>query len=353
MRLLDLPNEILGPIFQWIGQAFFKDDFCRVLICKRWYTFAIRECLREVKITPNKIYRLLHSRTKEQIIQLLQSHAHEIHFTTHDFYPFQAEETEDEDTTLAPLKQWVRSLHNQGIRDLLPILAGCTSLQNLSFRTWRGVYGLYAASEQDMGEKYWLTTLTEEFTISSAIVADVLSVGYMHSLASLELDLRGCECVAASEEGKLPIHLCPSVAGLLSQKHMRRLSICVHSVCPDILQPVSISEPEKPGIWVEEFVLNITPDIGKHSQLCYGQTGEEAVPFVFEQLARNLLSQMARPKIVRVVSHDHPTPESIDIAYYLRVYDAIVDEARLAECVPWTGEPLSLRSFKRPLEDLF
>jgi hypothetical protein len=116
---------------------------------------------------------------------------------------------------------------------------------------------------------------------------------------------------------------------------------------------VSVPEPETATIWVEELVLNITPHIGKHSQLCYGDGREEAVPYVFEQLARNLLSQMAHPKIFRVVSHDHPTPESIDIAYYLRVYDAIADEARLAECVPWTGEPLSLRSFKRRLEDLF
>jgi hypothetical protein len=134
---------------------------------------------------------------------------------------------------------------------------------------------------------------------------------------------------------------------------MRYLSICAHSVCPDILQPASVLEPETSTIWADELVLNITPHIGKHSQLCYGSGKEEAVPYVFEQLAKNMLSQMARPKIVRVVSHDHPTPESIDIAYYLRVYDAIADEARLAECVPWTGEPLSLQSFKRRLVELF
>ncbi|KAL2793446.1 hypothetical protein BJX66DRAFT_305876 [Aspergillus keveii] len=353
MPLLDLPNELLGVIFRYIGQAFFKDDFCRVIICKRWYTFAIREYLREINITPKKVYRLLHSTTKGQSIELLQSHAHDIRFTTHDFYPFQAEETEDEDTTLEPLKQWVRSLHDH-IRELIPTLAGCTPLQNLSFRTWRGVYGLYAASEQDKDKKYWLTTLAEEFTISLTTVADVISIGYSNSLTSLELDLRGCECVATRDEDNLSSsHICPLVAGLLSRNHLRRLSICVHSVCPSVLQPVSVPEPETATIWVEELVLNITPHIGKLSQLCYGDGREEAVPYVFEQLARNLLSQMAHPKIFRVVSHDHPTPESIDIAYYLRVYDAIADEARLAECVPWTGEPLSLRSFKRRLEDLF
>jgi hypothetical protein len=136
MPLLDLPSELLGAIFGCIGQAFFKEEFCRVLVCKRWYTLAIREYLREINITPKKIYTLLHSTTKEKSTELLQRHAHYIRFTTHDFYPFQAEETKDEDTTLEPLKQWVRHLHDH-MGDLISLLAGCISLQNLS--SGRGV----------------------------------------------------------------------------------------------------------------------------------------------------------------------------------------------------------------------
>ncbi|KAL2835405.1 hypothetical protein BJY01DRAFT_252689 [Aspergillus pseudoustus] len=170
----------------------------------------------------------------------------------------------------------------------------------------------------------------EESVISLTTVADVISVGYTHNLAALEPDLRG------------------------SEKHTRRLSVCVHNACPGILvPPMSISDTELSAVWVEEFGLHVTPVIGKHSQLCYGDNGEEADLYTFEQLAKTMLSSMARPRIVRVVSHDHSTPKSIDIAYYLRVYDAIADTAKLAECVPWSGQPLSLRSFERRLENLF
>ncbi|KAL3457916.1 hypothetical protein BJX64DRAFT_238238 [Aspergillus heterothallicus] len=351
MSLLDLPNELIGTIFRRVDRNFFTSNFNRVLVCKRWYTFAIREYYREIDISPVKLYRLLHSKSKAHSIKLLQDHAHEIRFSTEGFFTTEAKADEDEYQALVPLKRWVHYLHDY-VRDLLPVLSGCTSLRDLSFRMWRGTYGLY---ERQNSEQHLITVPTEEGLISLTTITSIIQLGFSHNLMSLELDFRGSELVVTRDDLELlQCHLCPLIPGLLTQKPLHRLSVCLHNVCPDLLVlPVARSETTKPTIWVEEFVLNITSRVAKHSQLCYSDDDEEATLYVFEQIARNMLSQMARPRIVRVVSHDHPTLESIDISYYLRVYDAIADAATLAECVIWIPQPRSLRSFTRRLDDLF
>ncbi|XWW98099.1 hypothetical protein V2A60_006095 [Cordyceps javanica] len=59
MLLLQLPPETLGLIFKQIGSGFFQEDIKRLTICKRWYEFALAECLRRVILTVDSLKHLV------------------------------------------------------------------------------------------------------------------------------------------------------------------------------------------------------------------------------------------------------------------------------------------------------
>lgn len=336
--LLDLPSELLAAIFAWIGPEFFKSDLRLLLVCKRWYHFAIGELLKEVELSPEKLHRLL-SKRKERSLNHLGNHVKSMSFKTGGFYTLEAKRGDDEEKKLGPLKQWLRYLTDYH-RDIPTILAKCTRLRGLTFRAEWYEFGLYTREDAANDDLYFCTLRTPGDDIQSATIRDIISHAHTHNITSLELDLRGSECVTSRNRSGSPdgrdsfLHLCPSIARLFSRQHLRSLSLGLRCVCPVLLRPTS--GPSK--IWLEEFLLHITPVVGQHSRICYGD-GHEASPQSFEKLAKQMLPRMVHPKVVKVVSHSGPPLELIDIAYYLRVYDALAGTETNVECYPCDDRP--------------
>lgn len=342
--LLDLPSELLATIFTWIGPEFFKNDLRRLLVCKRWYHFAIEELLKDVELSPEKLYRLI-SKRKDQSLNHLGNHVKTICFKTGGFYTLEANRGDDEDKKLEPLKQWLRYLTDYHC-DIPTILAKCIRLRGLTFRAEWYKFGLYTPEDAANDDLYFCTLTTPGDDIQSTTIRDIISHVQTHNITSLELDLRGSECVTSCDRtglrdgGDSFLHLCPSIARLFSRQHLRSLSLGLRCVCQVLLRPTS----EPSNIWLEEFLLHITPVLGQHSRICYGD-GHEVSPQSFEKLAKQMLPRMIHPNIVKVVSHSGPPLGLIDIAYYLRVYDAIAGTGTNVECYP-CDDRLHLSSLK-------
>jgi hypothetical protein len=332
-RLSDLPAELLLMIIRSLGPAFFRSDIRHLTLFKGWYPHALRELLESIEISTEKLYKLLLStEAKEQSLKLLQQHAKYLRFQFHGVYQmyhdFQC--GVDHRKALIPLEQWARYLRDRH-RDVPAVLDGCHCLQSLSFTVHPDTY--QQQDPDDDPERYRITITAAEDYIFSSTVRDILSIAYTHKLTALELDLHGSACIIPPNPTSPPappetfLHICPGISRLLLSPYLRRLALCINPICPVALY----LGPEISQISLEEFVLCITPSAGVHSNVCYGDRQSTSAAR-FEAQAKHILACMARPKVVKVISHNGPESEYIDMAYYLRVFDVITDEWNNVEC---------------------
>lgn len=164
-----------------------------------------------------------------------------------------------------------------------------------------------------------------------------------NKLTSLELDLRGTRLVPhqSQEDGEV-VHVCTSIAALLTT--LRRLRLRMPTICADTMKPRQHST----SLRLNEVVINLSlsnesplTTSAMHARCC----GPSAAGLIqlkadIENQARNLATQMAAPRIVRVLTHALPKIE-------MHAFDVLTGKiAKLREEAEWDddGETLEDKS---------
>ena len=168
------------------------------------------------KLSPEKLYRLL-SKRKEQGINHLGNHVKTICFNTGGFYTLEANRGVDEEKKLELLKEWVRYSTDYHC-DIPTVLAKCTRLRGLTFRAEWYKFGRYTREDAANDDLYFCTLTNPGDDIQSATIRDIISHAQTHNVTSLELDVRGSECVTScdrtgwGDNGDSYLHLCRSIS---------------------------------------------------------------------------------------------------------------------------------------------
>ncbi|TQV91788.1 hypothetical protein IF1G_09373 [Cordyceps javanica] len=299
MSLLQLPPETLGLIFKQIGSGFFQEDIKRLTICKRWYEFALAECLRRVILTVDSLKHVVRAGIFEPpsaligSCQILGLHLGGNRSTSHneDSRLIQAEASQegglvdryalDHDLTqLATLTQRSRKLHT------------------LHIQAWSFPLGPLGSQEDYLS----LPTIRSLLAVDnlSVLVLDLL-VGFWNPDGYRET---GCQ-------------LCPNIGTLLG--NLQELQLRTRTICPCALKPRSHSS----GLRLHKCVVNLSlatnlpwKTSASHAQRC-GSNGGGLLQLKadLQKQAESLVPRMATPKTLRILTHLLPTIEirSLDV----------------------------------------
>lgn len=125
-----------------------------------------------------------------------------------------------------------------------------------------------------------------------------------HSLATLELDFAGTQLIQSEDEGQ-DLHVCMDIAALLTTLVCLRLRM--RSICADALKPVQHAK----NLHLNEVLVNLSladevPLISSatHATCCHTPSpGFLQLKHDIQEQAQVLVTQMATPKMVRLLNH--------------------------------------------------
>ncbi|KAK4112799.1 hypothetical protein N656DRAFT_789437 [Canariomyces notabilis] len=279
MSLLHLPPETLRQIFDEVGSSFFHEDVRRLTVCKQWFEFALPTCLKCITLSPKTLRSLMASGVTKRP---------------------------------SPLQNNLETLHLELRGDRLCISTSYPSeytqepnalqfhrLHTLRIRAW----GFPCPQPFDSAEDNLpLPTMQALLLVENlrVLVLD-LSTGFLNSTGQQGNDH----------------HICPAIGALLCT--LRTLHLRMRSICPDVLIP---RDPNI-SLQLSEVVINLSlmenlPGVtsAAHSKRCGSQSGGllQLKADLCEQ-AEALATQMAFPKVMRILTHSLPQFEtnSLDV----------------------------------------
>ncbi|KAL2194381.1 hypothetical protein P885DRAFT_71445 [Corynascus similis CBS 632.67] len=252
MLLLHLPPEILRQTFDEIGSSFFHEDLGRLTVCKQWFEFALPTYLKCITLSQKTLRKYT------------------------------------QDSNALMVAAWSEAPRNNLIKKSITAL------------------------NKDLDQLAIITQHVEDYLPLPTMQALLL----VENLRVLVLDLSAGFLNWAGQQGN-GRHICPAIGALLCT--LRTLHLRMRSICPDVLIP---RDPNI-SLQLSEVVINLSlteelPGItsAAHSKRCGSQGGGlfQLKADLCEQ-AEALTTQMAFPKVMRILTHSLPQFEtnSLDV----------------------------------------
>ncbi|KAF2999286.1 hypothetical protein E8E13_004202 [Curvularia kusanoi] len=331
MSLLQLPPELFIHIFNYVGSSDFRSDLSRLTICKEWYEFAKTACYREFDVTEKTLRRLMSSPHVESSLRLLKDSAETMDINLQGFEDWDSFGPPPYTVTREGLDSimwmdargpstrtaWSIELNSNLVR-LATILQQTQKLR---------VLRIQAMSEVDPMFIFWKP---REYLFCTGVNTFLAA----SNLTSLELDLCGSRLKQWDQENDGEVHICTSVAKLLTT--LRRLRLRMRDICAGALNPPHHST----NLRLDEVLVNLSLSSGSplisavsHARRC-GYHGRDSLALKgeMEKQARDLVAQMAAPKTVRVLMHEYPNCQ-------LRAFDVLTGKyIDLAEGAEWRDD---------------
>jgi hypothetical protein len=330
MSLLELPSETLIQIFDDVGSSYFRSDLSRLTVCKQWSKFAYTACFRKFHVTQKTLRRLLSLLYVESSLPPIKD---SVEILTLDLKGF-------EDWDSLPLSQhdW-RSENDQ----FESIWNGC---QGYVVRTaWPldlNIDLLYLATVIKQSRKLRILRIRATSGLHPRLrllgprdylfLTTICAFLSTENLTSLELDLSGTWLVPYQrQEHSEGSHVCTSIAALLTT--LRRLRLRMRSICTDVLIPLKHST----NLRLNEMLINLSlfnePSLTTattHTICCSSSTrGFLQLKADMEKQARVLVTQMAAPRMVRILTHVLPNIKTL-------AYDVLTGKSvQLSEGAEW------------------
>ncbi|KAI1370080.1 hypothetical protein F4677DRAFT_399164 [Hypoxylon crocopeplum] len=311
MSLLRLPPETLKQIFDQISSSFFREDLGRLTICKQWFEFALPACFRCITLSHETLRSFLTSGVIKRPSPLknsletldLELRGYQSCISTSHPQEYAQESNSlkatipDEAPRDNPVETWMKTL-NDDLAQLAIVAQQSHRLRTLRIRAWSSP----SPEPLDSPEDY-LPLHTMQALLS------------VENLSLLVLDLSG-GFLNSSEQGN-GRHICPAIGALLGT--LRTLHLRMRSICPDVLKPQDPND----SLHLSVVVINLSlitnvPGItsAAHSKRC-GSPGGGLLQLKAEmqEQAEALVTQMASPKIMRILTHSLPQFEtqSLDV----------------------------------------
>ncbi|KAI9888210.1 MAG: hypothetical protein M1814_001091 [Vezdaea aestivalis] len=304
MPLLSLPPEILLRIFDYIGSSYFRSDVSRLTVCKEWSRFARDACFRDLHVIPETLRRLLSSPYLESSLPLVKDSMEILDLELKGFEDWDSISLSQHDTQVQTVAtaSILDGAHGRAVRaawttELNNDLLYLASIVEQSRRLC--VLRIYATSELHP----FVPLLERRDYLFRPTVCAFFSIS---SLTSLELDLCGTRIIQEYGEG---FHICTDIAALLTT--LRRLQVRMRSICADVLKP----RQHCTTLRLEELIINLSlsdesllTTSTAHATCCGSSTGGFLqLKADLEKQAQVLVTQMAAPKMVRILTHILPS----------------------------------------------
>lgn len=303
MSLLKLPPETVTQIFDYIGSSFYREDLGRLTVCKQWFEFARPACYKGITLSQETLRMLISSGDTKRLSPLkdnletldLKLRGYQVCIPT--FYPQEYPQESNglkapapnEAPTDNPIEAWIQVLDND-LAQLAMIAQQSRRLRILRIRAWS------SSSPEPIN--------SPEDYLSLPPMEALLSV---KNLSVLVLDLSASFLVSSGKQGNSG-HICPAIGALLCT--LRTLHVRMRSICPDVLNPRDPND----NLCLSVVVINLslTTDLpgitsAAHSRQCRPLGGGLfQLKADIQERAEALVTRMASPKTVRILTHSLP-----------------------------------------------
>ena len=301
MLLLRLPPEILRLIFDQIGSPFFHEDLGRLTVCKQWFELALPTSLKCITLSRTTLQSLITSGIN-QISSLLRNHLETLDIDLRGIQLDPPEYVQESDALVATAPHQPHT--DEGFS--AASLAAPKNLEQLATIT-QNSHRLCTLRIR-VGGFLHLREYLRLPTMQALLLVENLRV--------LVLDLPSgfMNWTGLGDNGD---HICPAIGALLCT--LRTLRLRMSCICPDVLKPQGPSG----SLQLSEVVINLSMTehlrsftaVGE-SNRCGSQGG--GLPQLKADLcaqAEALATQMAFPKVIRILTHSGPRfeTESLDI----------------------------------------
>jgi hypothetical protein len=314
MSLLSLPTEILIEIFDYVGSSYFRSNLSRLTICKEWSVFARTACFQECPVTQKNLRDLISSPHVDSSLALLKDSVKTLDLDLKGIEDWDATPTWDIAHKRAA---WTTELNN----DLLHLAT--TMKQSRKLRT------LHIKATNILPSQLRLLEHRDYLFLSP--MRTFLTAG---NLTSLELDLLGTDIGSQSDhESDEGVHICPIIATLLTT--LRRLRLRMESMCTDVLEV----ELHITNLRLDTVLINLglSEDMAltvyfAHLSRCGYPQGPNTFWDDMENQAQILVTQMAAPKMVRILTVEIPD-------FSMRAFDVLTGRTvKLDQDAKWDDD---------------
>ncbi|KAH7115210.1 hypothetical protein B0J11DRAFT_510808 [Dendryphion nanum] len=301
MSLLQLPPETLTQIFDDIGSSYFRSDLSRLTVCKQWSKFAHTACYRDSYFTQKTLKRLRSSPYTDSSLSLVKDSMETLDLNLNDIegcdsirlLSSKLRVMNDPVVPLAICSDWRRDL-NDDLSYFATIIEQSRKLRILRIQANNELHLAYCFQ---MHNNYLFSPTLRGFLSTS-------------NLTSLELDICGTELVPYQfQEHSEGLHVCTSIAVPLTT--LRRLRLRMRSICSDVLKP----RQNNTNLRLNEVLINLSlfnspplTTLAVHATCCdLSPGGIVQLKGEMEKQAQLLVTHMAAPKIVRILTHALPS----------------------------------------------
>lgn len=244
MPLLTLPPEILYIIFRRVGSAYFQEDTRRMLVSRKWYTFAQPIILESLVLRNRKLrqwraasphtWSTAHSRTKNLDVHLVVFGERGHHYHHH---PTRVQNQELQQKTAMPqssnwLANWTKNT-DAALSSLADRVDGFQRLTSFSLHAL--VYNEVDATHGGLDKplRYYLSEPTVMRLLERLPVGR--EVGRF--LDRLTLDIAGAHLIQMRGAGDS--HLCPLLARRIPA--VRHVRIRMQRICADLFSLIPLA----------------------------------------------------------------------------------------------------------------
>ncbi|KAF5977367.1 hypothetical protein FBULB1_6587 [Fusarium bulbicola] len=308
MSLLRLPPETLKQIFDHLVSSFFHEDIGRLTVCKRWFDFALPECLKCITLSQEALSNLVISATSakpsplEKFLETLNLNlgVYQDEDSISPPSPWElltAPPTAPNDAARdKSVETWTKAL-NDDLAHLAIIVQKSHRLRVLRISARRCLLFNPVSSPEDY--------------LSLSTIRAFLSV---ESLSVLVLDLPGTSLDSSGQEGD-ECHICPSIAALLPT--LRTLHLRMRTICPDALKVQDPDSTLRLGTVVINFSLltdQLSMAAATHSAPCDSHGGGLIqLRMDMQEQAEALVTRMVSPKTMRILTQTLPQFDTMSL----------------------------------------
>ncbi|KAF2823619.1 hypothetical protein CC86DRAFT_447362 [Ophiobolus disseminans] len=271
MLLLELPPETMIQIFAYVGSSYFRSNLALLTVCKQWSKFAHSACFQDFHVTQKTLRRFLSTPDVKSSLSLVKDSAETLDLDLEGFENWE---------TISAVPARFAGFLNKDLLRLATIIKESRKLRTLRIQATLELHPQISLLDR---RDYLFP-----FTLHA-----MLSAG---NLTSLELDLCGTRIGPyQSQDPDEGFHVCTSIASFLTTLRRLRLRMC--HVCAECYK-------------ASEKYLNNTSPLNlsvAHAERCIPESGGFLqLKADIEEQAQALATQMAAPKMVRVLTHKYP-----------------------------------------------
>ncbi|KAK4168743.1 hypothetical protein QBC43DRAFT_309597 [Cladorrhinum sp. PSN259] len=316
MLLLELHSEILLEIFDHVGSSYFRSDSSRLTVCRRWSQLALAQRSRDLRVTPKTLRRLVSSPSAESSLRQVKDSVETLVVDLEQMKHWRSYSTYSQYDSRAGAAPSIRTMLDiqgydarmQALRQLTDFMQKLHSRANPVEELNEDLVRLAASingARKMRALQIQATMLLPNDYLDTTTIRPFLSAT---NLNSLELDLCGTKLEPPPRERAGACQVCTNIAALLTT--LRRLRLRMRTICANVLKP----QQHSTSLRLNEILINLSTSDGSHPDLPAAHavgcgSSKDKFPQLkaeMESQAQVLVTQMAAPKMVRILTHTDP-----------------------------------------------